>query len=156
MQPMPAKNRTAVMVGAALLAVVVGAVAVWTSRKPAEQPPTQLEQLGLEPMDGSGTVSETAPSGVANAGTGSGTGTEPTQAAGAQSGTEAVTAAGKTVPMTHTVKEHETLRSIAMQYYGNPDYSGYIEELNELSNPDTIPAGKELKLPRPEDLPKAH
>lgn len=140
MQPVPAKNRTAVMVGAALLAVVVGSIAVWSSKRGAE--PTR-------PMDEMSMVEEAesvAPA-PAPAPTGSSV-TQPLQA-------ESVTAApssSPSVPAVHTVAPGDTLSSISRQYYNTDIYYGDIEALNEIADPDHLEVGQTLRLPQPEDL----
>lgn len=141
MHPMPAKNRSAVMIGAALLAVVIGVAAVWLSRNGAEPQPQQLDQLQLDPID----AAETAPTGSATA--------QPTQADSATAEQPLLSAPTGFIPVEHVVLDHETLSSISMQYYGDIKYAGDIEHLNQLDHPHNIKAGDRLKLPRREDLP---
>lgn len=142
MQPMPAKNRNAIMmIGAALMAVVLVAV-FWSSRKNAETQPQQLDQLSLEQVNEAGV---SAPTGSDSA--------TPTQADSGTKEQPALSAAAGTVPMEHVVAQGETLMSISEKYYGSKLYAGDIEELNKLENPNSLKVGDRLKLPRREELP---
>lgn len=51
---------------------------------------------------------------------------------------------------THVVKSGETLRSIALKYYGSKSFSGYIAEHNAkiIKNPDNVPAGSKINIPK--------
>lgn len=48
---------------------------------------------------------------------------------------------------THRLKAGETLRGLALKYYGSKDYVEYIIIYNEIKNPDIVPVNMELKLP---------
>ncbi|MDR3091913.1 MAG: LysM domain-containing protein [Clostridiales bacterium] len=53
------------------------------------------------------------------------------------------------VPETYTVMDGDNLSYISMTFYGTQSMVSKIMEVNEIKNPDTIYAGKVLKLPRP-------
>ena len=147
MQTMPNKNRTAMAIGVVLLAVVVGAFALWTgNRNNAAKAPEQGTELNVNASPDthlSGT--ETPDTDVAAA-------DEPAQPASGTNITPAANTATNTVPATYTVKEHDTLRSIAQHFYNNPDYSAYIEVANEMDDPNDIKVGQELKMPSMEEI----
>jgi nucleoid-associated protein YgaU len=50
---------------------------------------------------------------------------------------------------THVLKEGETLRIVAEQYYGNRNLSKYIVEHNSsvITNPNLVPVGTKLSIP---------
>jgi len=149
LQPMPAKTRTALAVGAALLAVVVGGVAVWSARRGAEPLPRELDETSIiEPgaVPAIPTDHSAAPTGATQA-----SGATPAARAGA-SQTAKIPAV---VPASHVVAEGETLSSISRSYYGSNVYAGDIEALNELEDPNLLHAGQMLMLPKVEDLHKS-
>lgn len=48
----------------------------------------------------------------------------------------------------HTVKEGETIQSIAFQYYGDSGYWVYIADINNIFNPFTeLEEGMEIYIP---------
>lgn len=47
----------------------------------------------------------------------------------------------------HQLKPGETLRGLALKYYGSKEYVDYIIVHNEIKNPDIVPVNMELKLP---------
>ncbi len=52
-----------------------------------------------------------------------------------------------------TLKEHlmrrgETLRSLALKYYGSKDFTVYLTTYNKIHNPDIVPEGTRLKIPK--------
>lgn len=48
----------------------------------------------------------------------------------------------------HTVKEGETIQSIAFQYYGDSGYWVYIADINSIFNPFTeLEEGMEIYIP---------
>jgi LysM repeat protein len=61
----------------------------------------------------------------------------------------AAAAGGGTTGQTYTVKSGDTLSKIAKQFYGNANDYNKIFEANkdQLSSPDRINAGQELKIP---------
>lgn len=163
MQPMPAKNRTAVAVGAALLALVVGGVALWSANRTAQPTPHSVEEM---PMTGESAHTTPAPTGMdpANAapsltGTSSSMGTSAitgtstgTSGSSGLSATAAAPKASESVPETYVVQPGDTLYSIALKFYSNPNQYGVIESLNGLEDANVLQAGTTLKLPRPETL----
>ncbi|HLN64939.1 MAG TPA: LysM peptidoglycan-binding domain-containing protein [Symbiobacteriaceae bacterium] len=147
MQTMPNKNRTAMAIGVVLLAVVVGAFALWTgNRNNAAKAPEQGTELNVNasPETNLSGTDSTEPAATA----------ETEEQAQPASGTNMTPAASAEtqIPATYTVKEHDTLRSIAQQIYNNPDYSAYIEAANEMDDPNDIKVGQELKLPTTDEI----
>jgi nucleoid-associated protein YgaU len=61
----------------------------------------------------------------------------------------AAAAGGGTADQTYTVKSGDTLSKIAKQFYGNANDYNKIFEANkdQLSSPDRINVGQELKIP---------
>ncbi len=53
----------------------------------------------------------------------------------------------------HTIKEGETLRTIALTVYGSKGYVPYIITHNDIKNPDLVERGMILKLPKLEKQP---
>ena len=49
---------------------------------------------------------------------------------------------------THSVAKGEYIAQIAVRYYGSKDYARHIIAFNELSNPDILIIGQQIKLPR--------
>lgn len=49
---------------------------------------------------------------------------------------------------THAVAKGESIAQIAVRYYGSKDYARHIIAFNELSNPDILIIGQQIKLPR--------
>jgi nucleoid-associated protein YgaU len=148
MQTSPNK-KTAMALGALLLAVVVGGFALWSANRADKAP--EVGQQQLSPEAGS-TVEEGTSKTDADQVTQSVD--EPSKPATSTSVTSPVTG-GSTVPESHVVKPNETLREIAKHYYNDPMYSADIEALNHLDNPNQIKAGDTLMLPRPADLNKS-
>lgn len=149
MQTMPKQTRTAVAVGAALLALVVGAFAFWSGGSTNE---TQSVQDDVNEVPGY-TVSDTAPTDAVTADPA----TQPADASApadtsASEGTVQAGTAVTTIPETHTVKAGESLYDISRTYYNTHLYAADIEMANNLDNPDAIYEGMELKLPRKEEL----
>jgi len=66
-----------------------------------------------------------------------------------QAAAAAAAAAGGGAEQTYTVKPGDTLSKIAKQFYGNANDYNKIFEANkdQLSSPDRINAGQELKIP---------
>ncbi|MDF2629699.1 MAG: hypothetical protein K0R39_3530 [Symbiobacteriaceae bacterium] len=148
------KNRNAVAAGILALALIVGGFALWNNQKATDTPVAATEN----PVPGdTSTSANTDPTGtdVTNE---PGTANEPATPAttdntpGAGQSTEPNTAATNTIPATHTVKANETLRDIAMHYYGDPIYSADIERVNNIEDANHIVVGTELKLPKREEL----
>lgn len=52
---------------------------------------------------------------------------------------------------THTLAEGETLNKIAKRTYGSYDFYRYIIQHNQFDNPDVVPVGTPIKLPRLEE-----
>lgn len=145
MQTQPAKNRTAVTVGAGLvLAVMVGALAIWGLNRKAEPAPENTNLSMTEQLNGSNSVDLGGNNPVAPAGgeTANPSSTQPV----------AAPLTDKQVPETHTVQAGESLSDISRTYYGSHIYAGDIEEANQLPDPNKIMAGQVLTLPRPEEL----
>lgn len=51
----------------------------------------------------------------------------------------------------HTLAEGETLNKIAKRTYGSYDFYRYIIQHNQFDNPDVVPVGTPIKLPRLEE-----
>ncbi len=47
----------------------------------------------------------------------------------------------------HRLKNGETLRGLALKYYGSKNYVIYIIAMNPMENPDVVPKGKLLRIP---------
>lgn len=47
----------------------------------------------------------------------------------------------------HQLQSGETLRHLALKYYGSKNFVPYIVVYNQIKNPDVIPVGQKLKLP---------
>lgn len=47
----------------------------------------------------------------------------------------------------YSLQQGETLRHIALKYYGSKNFVPYIVVYNQIKNPDVIPVGQKLKLP---------
>lgn len=47
----------------------------------------------------------------------------------------------------HQLQSGETLRYLALKYYGSKNFVPYIVVYNQIKNPDVIPLGQKLKLP---------
>lgn len=47
----------------------------------------------------------------------------------------------------HQLQSGETLRHLALKYYGSKNFVPYIVVYNQIKNPDVIPLGQKLKLP---------
>jgi len=150
MQPMPVKNRTAVLLGVALLALIVGSVAVWSSRQNAQDRLTDLDDLSAyeapinagTPLTGTGGLPILTPA-------------PPTDTAIATNpGTTLLlpSNARPTVPEFHVVAEGQNLSDISRMYYNTNIYAGDIEALNGIEDADHIMVGQELKLPSWESL----
>lgn len=52
---------------------------------------------------------------------------------------------------THVLAEGETLNKIAKRTYGSYDFYRYIIQHNDFENPDVVPVGTSIKLPRLEE-----
>lgn len=48
---------------------------------------------------------------------------------------------------TITLKSGQTLRNLALKYYGSKNYVPYIVIYNRIENPDVVPVGAEIKIP---------
>ncbi len=48
----------------------------------------------------------------------------------------------------HRMRSGETLRGLALRYYGSKDFTVYIAVYNKIANPDLVPEGMLLKIPR--------
>jgi 5'-nucleotidase/UDP-sugar diphosphatase len=143
-QTTPSKNRAAITAGAIVLALAVGGYALWSANRGAKS--TQQQ-----PVAGS----DYAPLAGDDTNTTAGTDTTPNTgetATGTETGSETATTAPGTVPEYHTVAAGDTLYDISRRYYNTHIYAGDIEALNHLENPDHLPVGQQLKLPRLEDL----
>lgn len=51
------------------------------------------------------------------------------------------------VGQTYRVKPNDTLRGIAQEFYGDPELSDYLAEVNNISDPTTISVGQKLIIP---------
>lgn len=51
---------------------------------------------------------------------------------------------------THVIQKGETLRTIALKYYGSKSFSSYIVQHNAktIKNPDNVPAGSKINIPK--------
>ena len=47
----------------------------------------------------------------------------------------------------HRVRGGETLRGLALKYYGSKDFTVYLVVYNKIANPDLVPEGMALKIP---------
>lgn len=154
MQPMPAKTRTAMMAGAALLLLAVGIAGLWSARRENPADLTDQELAALEGPAEAGLAPGSAEQPIE-------TGQSPlTEAAVATNPNPVMTlepapAVKETavdVPQFHVVAVGETLSEISRKYYNTHIYAGDIEVLNELTEPDRLVVGQRLTLPRPESL----
>ena len=48
----------------------------------------------------------------------------------------------------HRMRSGETLRGLALRYYGSKDFTVYRVVYNKISNPDLVPEGMLLKIPK--------
>lgn len=48
----------------------------------------------------------------------------------------------------HRMRSGETLRGLALRYYGSKDFTVYIVVYNKIANPDLVPEGMLLKIPK--------
>ena len=48
----------------------------------------------------------------------------------------------------HRMRSGETLRGLALRYYGSKDFTVYLVVHNKIANPDLVPVGMSLKIPR--------
>lgn len=48
----------------------------------------------------------------------------------------------------HRLRRGETLRGLALRYYGSKDFTVYIVAYNKIANPDVVPEGMVLKMPK--------
>lgn len=142
------KNRTAVAAGILALALVVGGIALYSNRD-AQKAPETAEQIDTdEPtVPASATPDDTETTDNTD-----GTENPTTTTTDNTDNNTSTPTTTTTVPETYTVQQGDTLRDIANRFYGDPDYSGDIERVNELENPNNIPVGKVLNMPRPEEL----
>jgi 5'-nucleotidase/UDP-sugar diphosphatase len=141
MQTMPAKSRTAITLGAVLLAVLVGIFVLRSGDRAATPAPVEPSEAITtpEPLD---PVAAAPPvetpiftdDDVA----------DPL----AEDPVVPVPVIGDTVPANHVVKAGDTLFDISRMYYGTHVYAGDIERLNGLSNPDRLLVGTSLELPQ--------
>lgn len=155
MQPMPAKTRTAMMAGAALLLLAVGIAGLWSARRenPADLTDQELAALEGPAEAGPAPGSESSPLE---------TGVSPfTEAAVASNPNPGVALDPTTlgvestadIPEFHVVALGDTLSEISRKYYNTHIYAGDIEVLNGLTeNPNHLEVGQRLMLPRPEAL----
>lgn len=51
------------------------------------------------------------------------------------------------VGQSYTVERGDTLRGIAQEFYGDPELSDYLAEVNNISDPTTISVGQKLIIP---------
>lgn len=144
MQNTPTKNRGALTIGAIVLVVAVGAVAIWAGTRGKGQ---EMPEPGISMLEEAGMTSAT-PSTPED---------KPKSSAPTESGKEQETAAPQAsseVPEFHVVSADETLSSISRKYYNSHIYAGDIEALNQLENPNHLLVGQKLTLPRPQELAK--
>lgn len=160
------KNRTAVAAGIIALVLFVGGLALYNNQQanklpeaamnPSDEPTTSASTTPADPEESdkpaAGDNNETSGKGSSTDGK---TDTKPNDKSNDKSSDKTSSGATTTVPATHTVVRGDTLRDIAQRYYGNAVYSGDIERMNELPDPNNIPVGKVLKLPRPDELNNA-
>ena len=48
----------------------------------------------------------------------------------------------------HRMRSGETLRGLALRYYGSKDFTVYLVVYNKIANPDIVPEGMLLKIPK--------
>ena len=48
----------------------------------------------------------------------------------------------------HRLKSGETLRGLALKYYGSKDFTVYLVVHNKIKNPDLVPEGMWLEIPK--------
>ncbi len=48
----------------------------------------------------------------------------------------------------HRMRSGETLRGLALRYYGSKDFTVYLVVYNKIANPDLVPEGMLLKIPK--------
>jgi nucleoid-associated protein YgaU len=181
MQTMPAKTRTALTIGAILLGLaIVGGSALYAANRgktPTAQTDTNPSQAvaGTQtqqptktgPLDGAMSPADTGATPTGTTGTHSdgpviaaptggaaGSAADGAAMAPADTGNTAPAIAGTDVPETYTVAAGDSLRGIAMKYYGDALYSADIEQFNQLSDPDQITVGQVLKMPPVADVNK--
>lgn len=145
-------KKNAVAAGILALAVLMGGFALYKTQTAQKAPASAGTAYTDEPAVAASTTptdTETAATTDEKVTTDSKSTTTSTNTK--TSGTTPATPA-KSVPETHTVTKGETLRDIAKHYYGDPVYSGDIERVNNLNDPNNIPVGKVLNLPRPNEL----
>lgn len=140
MQTMPAKTRTAITLGAVLLAVLVGTFVLRSGDRAATPAPVEPSEAITtpEPLD----PVTAAPTGETPLFTGE---DEPDPLA--TNPVMPVPVMGDSVPAIHVVKVGDTLFDISRMYYGTHIYAGDIERLNGLTNPDRLLVGASLELP---------
>lgn len=145
MQPMPAKNRITVMAGVALLALVVGGFALWSSRKSAESKPN-TDSVAM--TDETATTTSTTPQNLTTSPTTTGTtGASVTPTTPAPTGVSGATGTTATLPTTYVVQPGDTLSTISMKYYNSDKYYGDIEAANELEDANHLVVGQTLQIP---------
>jgi len=165
MQTMPTKNRTTLLLAGLGLLVLVGVAAAFglNNRAGEEAAPDQLTAVagpenGTPLVDSPDTMMGAATTETDLQGAAEEVSAAPATDLGAMSA-EALTAEAQAstttmapVPVTHEVREGETLYEISAHYYGDEVYAGDIEALNNIPDPNKIYAGQVLELPRPETL----
>ena len=48
----------------------------------------------------------------------------------------------------YRLRRGETLRGLALRYYGSKNFTVYIVTYNQIANPDVVPEGMVLKMPK--------
>jgi len=153
MQTMPSKTRTVVALGAVVVALAVVAFALWSGRTDKNaMPEDQTGDIGL-------TVDQSKPASAIPTDTSSTTGgTQTTTSPNTSNSATATTPNTSTpvagqVPAVHRVAEGDTLSKISEKYFGSATYYGFIEQMNpDLEDPDMLPVGKDLKMPKFEEV----
>lgn len=144
MQTMPARARTALALGAVVLAVAVGALLFRSGSRPADPVVPQVEadsplerapvaEADFEPSEPSYSLMPEAEWSPAEE--------------------QTVPVMSDDLPDFHVVRSGETLSEISRHYYGSHIYAGDIERLNQLANPNHLLVGQRLQLPAPESIP---
>lgn len=151
------KNRNAVAAGILALALVVGGFALYSNRTAQKAPETTAHSEIDEPSTAASANPDDTDTTDTTTNTDNTTGDTKTTDTPAATTDNKTTTTGSTtskttVPETYTVMKGDTLRDIAKKYYGDPVYAGDIERVNELPDANSIPVGKVLKMPRPDEL----
>ena len=148
MQPMTAKNRTAALVGVALLALMVGGFGLWSARKSVGTKPG-ADTVAIN--DGAATAASTTPqTGMPQTATTSpatGTGATVTPSTPSSLAPDDAAGAATKLPTTYVVHPGDTLSIISQKFYNSDKYYGDIEAANELEDANHLMVGQTLTIP---------